>query len=92
MGTQVLTEILSSDLFQCSEVLIVTGGSMSRIGSDPISSTEVRAGSAPSWTTVAPLPLALSGLRGVTIDNSFYVTGAAGSLHVECIFIAALLK
>ena len=60
---------------------------MSSIGSDPISSTEVRAGPAPSWTTVAPLPLALSGLRGVTIDNSFYVTGAAGSLHVDCILL-----
>ena len=27
------------------------------------------------WTVVAPLPLALEGVRGVTLDNTVFMTG-----------------
>jgi len=54
-----------------TRVLIVTGGYYEYF----ISSTEVLVGSASTWTTVNPFPFALVGMRGVTVNNMFYVLG-----------------
>ena len=49
---------------------LVAGGSN---GHHLLDSTEVfRDG---EWTVVAPLPLALEGVRGVTLDNTVFMTG-----------------
>ena len=62
-----------------TRVIIVTGGYYKT----PISSTEVLVGSASTWTTVNPLPVALSGLRGVTANNIFYVTGGSTTGDID---------
>ena len=38
-----------------------------------LSSTEVYRGG--RWVTVGPLPLAVDGVRGVTLDNTVFMTG-----------------
>ena len=34
------------------------------------------------WTVVAPLPLALEGVRGVTLDNTVFMTGVSAHLFI----------
>ena len=44
-------------------------------GSHRISSTEVLASTSSAWVLANSLPRSLQGLRGVTIANSFFITG-----------------
>ena len=56
---------------------LVAGGSN---GYHLLDSTEVfRDG---EWTVVAPLPLALEGVRGVTLDNTVFMTGVWAHLFI----------
>ena len=34
------------------------------------------------WTVVAPLPLTLEGVRGVTLDNTVFMTGVCAHLFI----------
>ena len=40
-----------------------------------LSSTEIMVTLAGAWRTVAPLPAALAGLRGATLNNMIYMLG-----------------
>ena len=44
-------------------------------GDDYISSTEVLASTSSAWVLANSLPRSMDGLRGVTIANSFFITG-----------------
>ena len=50
----------------------MAGGSK---GIDELSSTEILVTLAGVWRTVGPLPTAVSGLRGATLDNRVFMTG-----------------
>ena len=45
-----------------------------------LSSTEVYRGG--RWVTVGPLPLAVDGVRGVTLDNTVFMTGVCAHLFI----------
>ena len=62
-----LSHILTLDI----QVYLVVGGWSSN--NHALDSTEVFSGGA--WTLVAPLPAAVSGGRGFTFANTFYMTG-----------------
>ena len=53
------------------QVYIVTGG----YGRGYLSSTETLTAGSSQWMEAGALPSARSDLRGVTIDNQFYVLG-----------------
>ena len=42
-------------------------------GSGYLSSTEIYRGG--QWVTTGPLPVAVAGVRGVTLDNTIFMTG-----------------
>ena len=44
-------------------------------GNSLLSSTEILVTLAGVWRTVGPLPTAVRGLRGATLDNTVYMTG-----------------
>ena len=54
------------------QVYLVTGG---RTGSNFLSSTETLEEGAGSWTPAGVLPVALFGLRGVSLNNNIFMTG-----------------
>merc|ERR1711892_541680 len=60
-----------------TQVLLVAGGAGGGHGS--LSSTEVLTGDSPAWTKATPLPRALGGLRGISLDNIVYMTGGDGT-------------
>ena len=59
------------------KALIVAGGWDT--GPSALDSTEVFSGGA--WMTVGALPVAVSGSRGFTFGNSFYMTGVCLVFH-----------
>ena len=54
-------------------VNIVAGGTTGY--NDIIDNSEINMDGTRSWKVVAPLPTRLTGLKGVTFKNHFYVTG-----------------
>ena len=51
-----------------------------------LSSTEILVTLAGVWRTVGPLPTAVRGLRGATLDNRIYMTGEGCKdmyIHIE---------
>ena len=65
---------LSESLIYLNKVYLVTGG-YHRSPDSRLSSTERLVLGDTTWSTVASLPFALDGLMGVTIDNTFFVSG-----------------
>ena len=63
-------------MLSCMKALIVAGGWDTTSALD---STEVFSGGA--WMTVGALPVAVSGSRGFTFGNSFYMTGVYFVFH-----------
>ena len=59
------------------QVLLVAGGTTGAGGSavGGLSSTEVLTGDSPAWTMATPLPRAVDGMRGISLDNTVYMTG-----------------
>ena len=55
------------------QVLLVAGGWDA--GNNRLASTETLVILAGAWRTVGPMPTALTGLRGATLDNRIYMTG-----------------
>jgi len=58
-------------------VNIVAGGTTGY--NDIIDNSEINMDDTRSWKLVAPLPTRLTGLKGVTFNNQFFVTGGADS-------------
>ena len=55
------------------------------IGDTRLSSTEILVTLAGVWRTVGPLPTAVAGLRGATLDNTVYMTGEwYTEIFIEC--------
>ena len=54
------------------QVLLVAGG---YDGGNILSSTEILVTLAGVWRTVGPLPTAVDGLSGATLDNTVYMLG-----------------
>jgi hypothetical protein len=56
-----------------------------------LSSTEVLTMDSPGWTLTTPLPRAVAGLVGITVDAMFYITGmsrwAVGNILTLFIFV-----
>ena len=60
-------------MYVCVQVLLVAGG---LDGDDThLSSTEVLTGDSTAWTMATPLPRAVDGMRGISLDNTVYMTG-----------------
>ena len=57
------------------QVYIVTGGEDGYPDNNPLSSTETLTAGSSEWQYAGALPSARYDLRGVTIDNQFYVLG-----------------
>ena len=55
------------------QTYLVTGGLN---GNDYLSSTEILTDSGDSWTRAGPLPSPLTGLRGLNLDNTIFMTGS----------------
>ena len=55
----------------CVQVLLVAGGYHDAY----LSSTEVLTVDSPAWTMVTPLPRAVRGVGGISLDNTVYITG-----------------
>ena len=63
------------------QIMIVAGG---WDGTKFLSSTEVLTTDSDTWTMSTPLPVAATGFKGVTVENSFYISGIIimdGDLH-----------
>ena len=63
------------------QIMLVAGG---WDGTKFLSSTEVLTTDSDTWTMSTPLPMAATGFKGVTVENSFYITGIIimnGDLH-----------
>ena len=58
----------------------MVGGSRTLPGGGPTSSTEIYQGG--KWTLVGILPAALTGVRGVVLDNTVYMMGGVGKRSV----------
>ena len=54
-------------------MLLVAGGSDGNL--DKLSSTEIMVTLPGKWRSVGPLPAAVVGLRGATLDNMVFMTG-----------------
>ena len=54
------------------DVLIVTGGGSN---GQSLSSTEILTEGSLAWQEEQPLPVALQGIGGLTLDNKVFVTG-----------------
>ena len=68
----------------CVQVLLVAGGSNDDAY---LSSTEVLTVDSPAWTMVTPLPRAVYGVRGVTLDNTVFMTGILYYIVLYCIIL-----
>ena len=61
---------------------MVAGGLVATGSGGILSSSEVLVHGASSWTTVGSLPMGLSGLRGVSWQNSVFMTGLLMNIYV----------
>ena len=64
----------------CVQVLLVAGGNNDAY----LSSTEVLTVDSPAWTMATPLPRAVYGVRGVTLDNTVFMTGIVYFTILNC--------
>ena len=55
---------------------MVAGGRISTANPySPLTSTEIFTKGSSSWTDVGPLPYAVFGLKGVSLENKIFMTG-----------------
>ena len=52
-----------------------------------LSSTEIIVTLAGVWRTVEPLPSAVAGLRGATLDNRIYMLGETNMIHISAYIV-----
>ena len=75
-GTKVsIGFVISLCLHQFIQVFLVAGGWAD--DTFPFWSTEILEGVDRSWIMNTPMPRALSGMRGLTLDNILYMTGGS---------------
>ena len=63
-------------------VLIVTGGGSH---GQSLSSTEILTEGSLAWQQEQPLPLALQGIGGLTLDNKVFMTGRTHTAPLSCL-------
>ena len=56
-------------------------------GNTKLSSTEILVTLAGVWRTVGPLPTAVYGLRGATLDNTVYMLGGEWCTGIYCVMV-----
>ena len=67
------------------KVLLVTGGWR---GTEALSSTEVYVDGDSAWTQGPPLPIALTGIRGVSGNNEVLMIGTyIHKTGIECVYV-----
>lgn len=64
-----------------TKTILVSGGRTE--SGQASSSTEVLTEGSPHWTTVGSLPSPRSGLRGINIDNTVFITGGYNGVYLD---------